>query len=308
MLRTVAVFIAFSFTLQTSAYASDTGTVRLIQSSKFLTSKTFKLLPIDRQKLTLSISDCPALFSDLLKNAGRQVMENIIICQALKEFGHFNKIQYVLSGNTDRQRLDVVNNKGDMLGHSTSEFALNNNNFYRKSDFIISRPVIHKDQIDYWIFTSKNQLKEVKETLDSNDLSKLIGISMLSWRGVLQAMQALNLNSVRRVTDPDKISMYLEAKRANITLSTKNSATINRGGELKRVEGYRIANEYNRVFSFNKSSLAVAQAISRYLTKMRLDGDKITHAFRHAGYLRNKNKNWTVISSLRPVDDLASGG
>ncbi len=294
MLRTVTTFFACSLIFNSSVTFA-TGTARLLQHSKFVESKTFKQLPINPQDLTLDVNDCPDIFSKELQGVGRQTMENILICHALKESGNFTKIQYILSGNTDRQRLDVANNKGDMLGHSISEFGFTGSSFFKREDFIISQPVIKKDQISYWIFTSRNQTNTVKAQLDANNITQLVGVSMLSWRAAIQAMELAGLKLIKKVTVPEQISETLEAQKANFTLSTKNKPTLDRGTILQRVEGYRIANNYHRVFAFNKSSFDIAQAIETYFTKLRSDGDKISLAFKHAKYLTKISQNWKVI-------------
>ena len=294
MLRTVTILFACSLILNSSITLAS-NTARLLQHSGFEKSKVFKRLPINPQDLTLNVNDCPAIFSKELQGVGRQTMENILICHALKESGSFSKIQYILSGNTDRRRLDVVNNKGDMLGHSISELGFTGSSFFKKEDFIISQPVIKKDQINYWVFTSHSQVDAVKAQLDANNISQLIGVSMLSWRAAIKAMEQAGIKLIKKVTVPDQISATLEAQKAHLTLSTKNKPTIDRGTILRRVDGYHIANNYHRVFAFNKNSFKIAQAVETYFTKMRRDGDKISLAFEHAKYLTKKNPNWKIV-------------
>ncbi len=280
-------FILIMLTVQ--AQASDT--VTLIHNAQFKSSKIFRYLPIDRDSLQLELSRCPEIFSHQTRKIGRQAMENLLICHALKESGKYKKIQYVLSGNTDRQKLDLVNNKADILGQTTFRNALNKSLFFSDDDFIVSQIVIKKEQINWSIYTTDNQVDSVREALVSDKLQELVGISMLSWRSNISLMQKLKLKSIKKITAPDNMFTILKRKRANFTLAGSHKNTIYRGGKLHRVEGFRVQAEYDRHFAINKNRPLLAQVIDDFIAKMRKNNDQITRAFKHAGILgRHSNK------------------
>ncbi len=162
-----ALLISFILIISTvQVQASDA--IKLIHNSQFKNSRIFKRLPIDKNSLQLEIAHCPEIFSDQTRNIGRQAMENLLICHALRESGNYKTIQYVLSGNTDRQKRDLLNNKADILGHTTFNNDLNKSLFFSQGDFILSQAVIKKEQINWSIYTTRNQIDFVREALASN--------------------------------------------------------------------------------------------------------------------------------------------
>jgi hypothetical protein len=238
MTQIVLLVLRVSFlliVLITQVEANDV--IKLIQSSTFKNSKTFQYLPIDSKTLQLELPLCPEILSPHMRNIGRQAMENLLICHALRESGKYNKIQYIVSGNTDRQKLDLINNKADMLGHTTFKDALNKKIFFSDEDFIISPAVIKKEQINWSLYTTDNQIDYVKKALSTGKLKELVGVSMLSWRSNISVMKKLKLKHLKKITNPDHIFTILKRKRAHFTLAASNKKTINRGGKLYRVGG-----------------------------------------------------------------------
>ena len=284
MIPKVILCLALLLTLLIAPVQAN-DTVTLITNNKFSSTKTFKFLPVDRKDLQLQLSNCPDIFSPVTRNIGRQAMENVLICHALRASGKYKKIQYVLSGNTDRQKLDLMNGKADILGQTTFKNSLERSKYFSADNFIVSQAVIKKEQLSWHAYTTKNQMAFVTEAIASNKFSDLIGVGMLSWHSSVKTLDSLGLKSVKKITDPDNLYTILQRKRAHITLSSNSKGTISRGGPLYRVPGFSIDPPYGRHFVFHKDKSDLAIAVDNYLTDMRNNNDQITQAFRHADAL-----------------------
>lgn len=297
-LNSIRLFIwLLLYALSLAAFAHDstthgTRTVKLIQGSNFLSSDVYQFLPINSKTLQLKLSDCPKVFSEATKNTGRRVMESVLICNALKQSGNFSHIKYVISGNTNRQKLDLVHNKGDMLGHSSAELSLNNGSFYSAQDFAVSHTVIKQSQSKMWLFTSKNQLSSVQKKLRTGQLASLIGVTMLSWRSNIEAMSNLGLTSIRLLTDQNNIARTLINRRAHITAFPIDKDVIKARGALHRIKDYQLDATCDRLFAMNKNSPLVAQAINKYLSALRRSNDQLTIAFQHASAIIKPPGEW----------------
>jgi len=280
---------AVLFTLPRCALSATN--VRLMGKEKVARSDFAKRVGIDQTTLRWPLNRCPALFSAQTKGISRQYMDLVIICNAVKQANLADNIQFVPGGNAQRQKIELAKGKADLLAHSTFKQSLSETIQPRASSFLLTDPVVKQGQFFLGIYTSANQLGAVSQALSDNKLDTLIATTLTSWKIAAKTLQEMPIKSLHLLSKQDLIVPNLQRKRANFTLYS-----LDKKRELKRVAGYKVALADERVFIVNKHQPELYKALQNYIVSLRAQGDLLTKAYKHSGFISDKYQHWTLIN------------
>ncbi|MCJ8299536.1 MAG: hypothetical protein MJK13_11465 [Pseudomonadales bacterium] len=272
-------------------YALSEINVRLMGKEKIARSDFAKRVGIDQTNLRWPLNRCPALFSAETKGISREHMELVIICNAFKRANLTDNIQFVPSGNAQRQKIELAKGNADLLAHSIFKQSLSEAIQPTASSFLLTDPVIKQGQFFVGIYTSANQLEDVSKALSDNKLNTLIGTTLTSWKIAAKTLQEMPIESLRLLSKEDLIVPNLQRKRANFTLYSLDKKRV-----LKRVNGYIVALSDERVFIVNKHKPELYEALQNYIVYLREQGDLLTEAYVHSDFISDKYKDWTLIN------------
>lgn len=272
-------------------YALSEINVRLMGKEKVARSDFAKRVGIDQTNLRWPLNRCPALFSAETKVISRQYMELVIICNAFKQANLAGNIHFVPGGNAQRQKIELAKGNADLLAHSIFKQSLSETIQPTASSFLLTDPVVKQGQFFLGIYTSANQLEDVSIALSDNKLNTLIGTTVTSWKITVKTLQEMPIKSLRLFSKEDLLVPNLQRKRANFTLYSLEKKRI-----LKRVNGYKVALSDERIFIVNKHKPELYEALQNYIVYLREQGDLLTKAYVHSGFISDKYQDWTLIN------------
>lgn len=275
-------------------YVLSESNVMVIQNGKIAYSEFSQRVGINQETLLWPLKRCPQIISDETKGILRSKMELVIICNALKRAGFKGNIQIVLSGNSQRQKIELAKGKADLLGHSVFSGSFNQTSKPAASSFLLTEPVIKKGQYFVGVFTSANQLKEVTKAFQNNNHKSLVATTVSTWEIDVKTLREMKVKSLHLLPKHDLIPSNLKRKRANFTLASLEGKNTKKS-QLKRINGYKVSLADERVFVVNKKSSYVFKALQEYLLYLRNEDDLLTKAYEHADVFSNKYHDWILI-------------
>lgn len=298
-----AIFLAVLINLlpHTNALA-DRVVLKTIVADDFSRREALARIGVNLEQANLLAQDCPPLMSVETRNVGRKAIELVLLCQAFIEADLNPVFNFITSGNSSRQKLDFLRKNADLVSHTFFRSSLDDPPYYRARSFLVTSSVIGKGQFEVGLFTTPARLAEVSAKLDQQQWRTLKGATVLSWKVDVSTMQALGLSEVFLLPGREAIWRNINHGRADFTFSALNRKVVNQGGELLRIDGYKVALLDERVFIVNKNRPDLYLALQRFIAKLETN-DGLAQVFEHAGVSNRHYRDWQLLySQHNPVE------
>jgi hypothetical protein len=283
----IALFIGF------------TGIAKAASVSVGITPENFVLLTSrlafdKKDPARVHPDDCPGLQSDKLNDAGRALVEFVIICNAIFDSKIADRIQLVHHLPHRRRLNEVAAGKIDVSGSTIFPEAAQT--LAVQSPPLISDAAIRVNEFEKAIFTVPGR-DDVLAVRSLEALRKFKAVIVKYWVVDVKTLNAMKLKAVVKVTKPDLYARFMEDGRADFVISEFNTAT-NRpwGKKMVRVPGVKISLISPRIFLVSPQRSDILQAINTYLEKSRAgENDLIKSAFRKAAFFKPEFSNWKLL-------------
>ncbi|CAH9057589.1 hypothetical protein PSECIP111951_01699 [Pseudoalteromonas holothuriae] len=226
----------------------------------------------------------------------RDVVEFVLIQKALKLGGIDLKFNFHL-GNYDARNIKLLINGLLLVGFDT--IWLQTAKKY-SSKLYISDPIIRKGEYVAGVYTKKNNLKAMKDKIDSG-LSKVTFVSSSAWHADWHTLKALKPKSL--VDESDWIVMAKMVSRGWVDamlVPFNNQIPFQYSGNgysIEAINGIKVPLQDSRHFAVSRSHPLAEQtflALQSGIKKLRAQGF-IEQAYRQCGFFNDTVNDWRAI-------------
>lgn len=229
--------------------------------------------------------------------ARRDVIELVLMLQALSLGGFTHPIQFVDEENYFRSIRNVIDGKTLSVGGTIWYQDLIN----QQNQLHISAPIVQEGQFVVGLYTSpKNQ-----RALASKNLAQLTQLKVATsrqWKPDLNTLQHMGFDKIMFTPNWVNIARMLNAGRVDLSLSpVANNPTkeINVDGiKLIPIEGIKIAISGSRHWPVSKKHPLADEfyrALSLGIAQLRAKGT-IERAYRECGFFHPELEQWTLLN------------
>jgi ABC-type amino acid transport substrate-binding protein len=242
----------------------------------------------------MSRDDCPTLRSGKLKDAGRTLVEPIIVCNAVFGANLADRIELIHHLPHRRRLNEIAAGRIDVSGSTIFPEAADTLSAATRP--LLSDAVIRVNEFEKGIFTLSGR-DDVLAVRSLEELRKFKAVIVKFWVVDMKTLDAMNLKGIARVSKPDLYIKFLKAGRADFTISEFSSMTSHRWAkEMARVPGVKISLISPRVIPVSPLRDDIMRAINGFLEKSRSgEEDLVERAFREAGFFRSEFSDWELL-------------
>ncbi|RCK49038.1 hypothetical protein [Thalassospira profundimaris] len=228
----------------------------------------------------------------------RDVVEVVLIQQALKKGGWRGAINLIAGGNYARMMQMIADGEADLTGSSTWLRDIEH-----KGDRISpSGAVIPNGRFEAGFYMRADSPNRSK-IRSLRSLQRLRGVSNRTWKPDWQALGKLGLVDLLHVPNWELMVQFVAEGRADFLLAPfqpgpKMELVVN-DVHLLPIEGYKIALDGSRHYAVTRVtpySHDLIVAIDQGLLELQKIG-RIDQAYRQSGFFHPAVKNWTMIGS-----------
>lgn len=231
--------------------------------------------------------------------ARRDVIEMILLQQALARGGWHGKIQWVAARLYDGILDDVAN--GYSVGTGTTVWL--NDLDERKADYLVSEPLIREGEFVAGLYTVMGN-KKARTAKSEEALRALTVVSNRNWSRDWLALESYGFENIRDVSSWPTIVHALEANIADVTLApfnhNKRMAIQYENIRLVPIRGWKVALPGERVFAFsakNDQARILFPALLKGLGMMRDEGT-IRRAYTECGFFNETAIKWKELQTV----------
>jgi len=241
-------------------------------------------------KTEINTADCPPFDSERFSNAYRFEVELAILCNVLFEQGLADKIEFIAYPTVKRAVINLENNLADIIGETKFQADVT-------PGVIATDAVLELGDFKVGVFTAPNR-KDVLAITSQDELRKLRGLTVTHWPIDVKTLHGMGLQSVIATSLEKSISPMIANDRADIFLSYLDRATTSHlGGQLVRIDGFRVTFDDTRVFLVSPKRKDIADAINKFIQKNRAsDVDRIREIFKTIGFIVDKYDDWVDVT------------
>lgn len=228
----------------------------------------------------------------------RDVVEVVLIQQALQNGGWLGNVTLVPGGSYARMMQLIAEGDADLTGSSTWLRDIDRNG----DRIAASRAVIPLGRFEagfYMLADNPNRLR----IRNLRSLQRLRGASNRNWKPDWQALGKLGLVDLIHVPTWELMVQFVAEGRADFVLapfqSGEDMELVVGDVRLLPIPGYKIALDGSRHFAVTRNmhySRDLMVAINQGLSELQENG-RIEQAYRQSGFFHPAVKDWTVIGS-----------
>ena len=284
----VLVFSVFCFDIKMSKADHGEHSLRIVVADDVLVDYNKFLAGRDPYEITEF--DGP--------HSRRDVVEVVLIQQALQQGGWLGEVTLVPGGTYARMMQMIADGDADITGSSTWLRDIE----HRGDLVAASSVVIPNGRFEagfYMLADNPNRLK----IRNLRSLQRLRGASNRNWKPDWQALGKLGLVDLIHVPAWELMVQFVAEGRADFLLAPfqpgPDMELVVDGVRMLPIPGYKIALDGSRHFAVTKNtpySGDLIVAVDQGLSELQKIG-RIEQAYRQSGFFHPAVKNWTMIGS-----------
>ena len=293
-LRLSVVCLLFVFLTNTTR--ADTVRVGIPRATFEALGSLLELPPV--APFLMSAGDCPPLHADLLKSAGRAVIEAVIVCNAVFEADLADRIELIHHLPHKRRLNEIAEGRLDVSGDTVFPEVLDTLSAVTRP--LLSDALIRANEFEKGVFTIPGR-EDVLAVRTLEELRNFKAVIVKFWVVDVKTLDAMNLKRVVGVTKPGLYAKFMKAGRADFTIS-EFSSVANKpwAREMARVPGVKISLISPRVIPVSPRRDDILRALNGFIERSRSgEEDAIRRAFLDAGFMRPEFSDW---KRLFPVE------
>lgn len=228
--------------------------------------------------------------------AYRDVIEQVLLLQALYYGGYDGKIEFVQADHYKR-RLRLL--EQGMLDLSVTAIWQSDALSIKESVFITS-PLLRNGEAEAGFYTSEENKKATAVT-ELADLRQLHAISNQHWQVDWKIMSAIGFKHLDNVSQFTQMTDMIIKGRSDVMLAafynTSDLSFTQDGKRFVPIKGFKVKLPGSRHFvvsNSKKENKQVFEIIEKGLSILREKG-QIEKAYRQSGFINHQVKDWLVI-------------
>jgi hypothetical protein len=233
------------------------------------------------------------------KHARRDVIELILLQQALKLGGFDHPLQFLTEENYFRSIRNVLDGKTLTISGTIWYEDLAD----QQDKLHISPPIVKDGQFIVGLYTSpNNQIALNSKTL--TQLTKLKVVSSRQWKPDLQTLESLGFTKIMFTPNWINMARMINAGRVDIALSpfemNPNKEIVVESIHLIPIEGVKIAIRGSRHWPVSKIHPLGEEfyaALVKGIIQLRNDGT-IERAYRECGFFHPEMEGWKLLNPV----------
>lgn len=225
----------------------------------------------------------------------RDVVEVVLLQQALALGGISDKIRFVVTATHARIIKQVHSGKAVMAGNSIWQGLLED-----KDLLYVSEPIIENGEFEAGLYTVANN-KKILAAKDINDIRKFTAVSSNAWIVDWQTLNALKVNSLINTVKWTSMVGMVEKGRADFLLApfhpSADLSFVAEGVRLVAVPGLKIGLQGSRHFAVSKRNpdgKRIIEGLNKGIIELKKKG-LIEKAYSDSGFFNQQVEEWIKI-------------
>ncbi|NIY75005.1 hypothetical protein HED22_05060 [Thalassospira sp. HF15] len=284
----ITVIIVFCFDITTSHADHGKHNLRVVVADDVLVD--YDLFLDGRDPIDVAAFDG--------KHSRRDVVEVVLLQQALRRGGWLGEITLLPGGNYARMLQLLADGEADLTGSSTWRTDIEN----RAAKIAPSRAVIQQGRFEAGFYMLADNPKRLK-VKNLRGLRLLRGVSNRQWIPDWQTLAKIHLADLIHVPSWELMVQFVAEDRADFLLAPfqpgPDMALVVNGTRMLPIPEYKIALDSSRHFAVTRVtpySKDLVNALDQGLRELERIG-RIEQAYRQSGFFHPAVADWTMIGS-----------